>query len=345
MAACGQAARRSAPENGVQGGPGCAGFGPLPSWHELWRTAAGRQGRRRPLAAQQRGCGRAAYVSARPAGARCSHDLHPPIHAAPNLPIWTAAIVRILDVQAAPNAGYSRLASARVGHGTWCEAARALTGEANLGQEIVGRGALAGRIRPLQHRRLLAVTPRRSTKDGPVGCDRRPPATASGAEVGQMTCSQLALNGCDDARRSTRNPRKIGVSASSVAVQHCCGPGCHDVDVHLPGASQTPTPARSLLGLAISHRSQDLVRGSLLPGYAANGDRSAASTAPVPPEVDLGCCPCPGGPVHRTAPPCCPAVTARLSSRPAPPAWCADTSPGPAVIWEAGHGAGRGSVA
>jgi hypothetical protein len=214
-----------------------------------------------------------------------------------------------------------------------------------LGQEIVGRGALADRIRPLQHRRLLAVTPRRSTKDGPVGCDRRPPATASGAEVGQMTWSQLALNGCDDARRSTRNPRKIGVSASSVAVQHCCGPGCHNVDVHLPGASQTPTPARSLLGLAISHRSQDLVRGSLLPGYAANGDRSAASTAPVPPEVDLGCCPCPGGPVHRTAPPCCPAVTARLSSRPAPPAWCADTSPGPAVIWEAGHGAGRGSVA
>jgi hypothetical protein len=143
-----------------------------------------------------------------------------------------------------------------------------------------------------------------------------------------MTWSQVALNGCEDAYRVTRNPSKTAVTASSVAGQHCCGPGCHDVDVHLPDASQPPTPPRSLLGWAISHRSQDLVRGSLLPGYAANGDRSAASTVPVPAEVDLGCSPCPGGPVHRTAPPCCSAVTARLSTRSAPPAWCADTSPG-----------------
>jgi hypothetical protein len=55
--------------------------------------------------------------------------------------------------------GYSRLASARADHGTRRAGARALTLDANLGQEIVGRGALAGRIRPLEPWRLLAVTP------------------------------------------------------------------------------------------------------------------------------------------------------------------------------------------
>src|SRR5438552_3888672 len=39
----------------------------------------------------------------------------------------------------------------------------ALTGEADLGQEIAGLGVLPRRVRPLQPRGLLAVTPRRST--------------------------------------------------------------------------------------------------------------------------------------------------------------------------------------
>ena len=75
---------------------------------------------------------------------------------------------------------------------------------------------------PLQPRSLLAVTPRRSTAPS-LGAS---PAATSGARVGQMTRSQTALYGCDDAHRSVRNARKTGVSAPSFPWQHCCGPGC-----------------------------------------------------------------------------------------------------------------------
>ena len=36
-------------------------------------------------------------------------------------------------------------------------------------------------------------------------------ATTSGAEVGQLRWSQVALSGCEDAYRLTRNPWKTGV--------------------------------------------------------------------------------------------------------------------------------------
>jgi hypothetical protein len=50
--------------------------------------------------------GRASHVpQPRPA---VPHDLHRPIQAAPNFPIWTAAPVRTLDVKAAPNGGSAR---------------------------------------------------------------------------------------------------------------------------------------------------------------------------------------------------------------------------------------------
>jgi hypothetical protein len=85
--------------------------------------------------------------------------------------------------------------------------ARALTGQANLGRD---------------------TSP--AATHGAPSCDPRGAqplrATTSGAEVGQTRGSQMALNGCDDAHRSTRNPRKTGVSTSSIAGQHCCGPGC-----------------------------------------------------------------------------------------------------------------------
>src|SRR5215510_1212428 len=51
-------------------------------------------------------------------------------------------------------------------------------------------------------------------------------ATASGAEVGQMRWSQVALSKCEDAYRLTRNPWKTGFTVASPPRQHCCGPGC-----------------------------------------------------------------------------------------------------------------------
>jgi hypothetical protein len=57
-------------------------------------------------------------------------------------------------------------------------------------------------------------------------------AAGSGAEVGQMRWSQVALNGCNDAYRLTRIPCKQGFPCSSAAWQHCCGPGCRGFESH-----------------------------------------------------------------------------------------------------------------
>ena len=44
--------------------------------------------------------------------------------------------------------------------------------------------------------------------------------------MGQMSWSEVALSGCEDAYRLTRNPWKTACSVASSPRQHCCGPGC-----------------------------------------------------------------------------------------------------------------------
>ena len=80
-------------------------------------------------------------------------------------------------------------------------------------------------------------------------------AAGSGAEVGQMRWSQVALNGCDDAYRLTRIPCKQGFPCSSAAWQHCCGPGCRGFESH-----RSPQVKQQVSALTCDYAGLGLVR-------------------------------------------------------------------------------------
>jgi hypothetical protein len=68
-------------------------------------------------------------------------------------------------------------------------------------------------LRPVEHPDLPGTHPLLRT-----GAADQVIAIARGAKVGQTSWSQVALNGGQDARRTARNPCKIGVSTSFVVM-------------------------------------------------------------------------------------------------------------------------------